>query len=77
MEGVSVDRISILVYIILFILYIVLHVIIGIKKNKLDDDLKTFPNNKEIKRNVGTFTFLFKWFPFLYVIFILIFLSIV
>jgi len=60
-------KISVLIY--YFILYIVLHIIIGIIHNnaKKNKDI----NNKKSLQFYKISKLLFKWFPFIYVIFVL------
>jgi len=65
-------KFSLIMIIILFVVYVVVHILLGKKLNKIKTNLKDKQDNYELVQEHKYFNFLFKWFPFLYVLFILL-----
>lgn len=70
----EIEKIAISTLALYFMGYIISHVIIGILKKTKEERLSREPDNEELKINYKRLTVLFKWFPAMYVVFILIFL---
>ena len=68
----GVERMSIIVPIAWLIGYLVTHVAIGFIVKNLEKALVKEPENEEVKNNLKTGKLVFKWWPFAYVIIILI-----
>lgn len=51
--------------------YLVLHIIIGLTCKNLEKQLEEKPDNKELQKNIKYFDILFKWFPTVWIIIIL------
>ena len=68
--GYEVEKLSIIRLVMMFILYVVVHAFIGMYQKKVDKKFEENPSleNGQIKK---IFNFLFKWFPAIYVIFLL------
>jgi len=69
---VVVERVSIITIISTFIFYIITHLGIGLVRNNFEKKLVENPDNTEIQHSVGLLQILFKWYPFIYVIVILV-----
>jgi len=52
--------------------YIILHSLIGMKFDKIKKDLNEKPGNESLIALGRKFKFLFRWFPAMYLIFIII-----
>ena len=68
----SVSKLSILSLVVYFVIYIVLHITIGLIKNKVDKDLKEKPDDEETKFLSKILKQSFNWFPAIYLIFIIV-----
>jgi len=55
-----------------FIAYIFIHIVIGMYLNNTTEDFKKNPEDKKLEKNIKYANILFKWFPFIYLIFVLI-----
>jgi len=58
--------------IIYFVIYIVIHSIIGVQYKKIQQKMIDNPNDQLIRKQEKNLERFFKWFPGLYVIFLLI-----
>jgi heme/copper-type cytochrome/quinol oxidase subunit 2 len=65
-----VERLSLLTYIILFVIYLILHFAIGWYKNKLDNNEDMSAEGIKEQKIVDQ---LFKWFPAIYVVILLLY----
>ena len=65
-----VEKLSLTTYIVLFIIYLVLHFVIGWCKNKLDNNEDMSVEGIEEQKIVDQ---LFKWFPAIYVVILLVY----
>ena len=68
----EVSRMSLVPIIGAFILYIILHVCIGIIKKNIEKDLEKNPKDVQLTKNLKTLTLLFNWFPAIYVVIVII-----
>ena len=68
----SVSKLSILSLVVYFVIYIVLHITIGLIKNKVDKDLKEKPDDEKTKFLSKILKQSFNWFPAIYLIFIIV-----
>lgn len=66
--GDVVGKISIISLTGAFVMYIVFHVIIGILQKNFQAALEKKPGDAELTKNLKIATFLFKWFPAIYVL---------
>lgn len=69
---IPVSKIPIWQIIIYFLVYLILHIFLGIEKKLIEKQIKKEPNNLEIKNTYKITCFAFKWFPFIYTIFIIL-----
>jgi len=67
-----IQRIPIVEIIGFFIGYIIIHFLIGLIKKDMDLRISQGKNNSEFLQNYKYITFLFKWFPAIWVIIILL-----
>jgi hypothetical protein len=74
MEGIVVSNLPIWDCIIMFLVYIATHFGIGVWIKNLEKQLVEDTKNIKLKTNIKYLNILFKWYPFLYVILILIFM---
>ena len=69
-----VEKIPILRLVFLFVLYLVSHYFIGRKLIQTEEENKVKPGNPETQKEVKTMTFIFKWYPAAYLIFVVLLL---
>jgi len=74
---VSVGKLSIGMLIFWFIFYIVTHYGIGKYKEYLEKENKIRPGNKEGEKLLKNINILFKWYPGIYLILVVIILSLI
>ena len=55
-----------------FIVYIVIHTILGYKRESVKKEMYIKPGNEILEKRYKTLNRMFKWFPAVYVVFILI-----
>jgi len=67
----EVERQSIFGLIGLFVIYIITHILIGYWQKKQSEELEQKPGNLKLEKNVKYLTFLFKWYPAIYLVFVL------
>jgi len=67
-----IQRIPIVEIIGFFVGYIIIHFLIGLIKKDMDLRISQGKNNSEFLQNYKYITFLFKWFPAIWVIIILL-----
>ena len=67
----EVTRIPIWQIVVYFVLYIVGHIFIALMAKHWTEQFEKEHWNKDIKRNAGIWNFLNKWFPAMYVVFLL------
>jgi len=72
MSQVTVTKLSLWSIVGYFVFYLVTHVIIGVLQRKSLNKLEQNPNNEEIKKEVKILTFLLKWYPAIYVVFVIL-----
>lgn len=70
----TISKISIPFLILLFVLYIVLHIIIGYLYKGKKEELEMKPGNQTLESETKFFNFLNTWFPAVYVVIIIIIL---
>jgi hypothetical protein len=70
----SVGKLNIGKFIILFIVYISLHSLIGYFLNKTKKEVTENPGNIETEKTLKILTIIFKWFPAIMLVIILIIL---
>lgn len=68
----TVEKISIAILIMYFVGYIVLHILIAILHKRVQKEVEDGNNTNEKKEQVKWLGRLEKWFPFIYVIFLLL-----
>lgn len=73
--GVTVERISIFNYILLFIFYIFIHYIIAKESQRINTILETKINDETLLKRAKMFRFFNRWFPAFYIVFIILMLS--
>lgn len=69
-QPVDVIRLPILFYVGIFAVYVVCHVMIGMKKKELERGLSLDMNDEQLKHDLKMWDRLFKWFPAIAVIII-------
>jgi len=69
MEITSIPISELLMY---FWIYLISHIVLGYAKSNLNRDLKKNPDDKKLIKNVKVVTYIFKWFPAMWVIFIIV-----
>jgi len=72
----EVEKQSIIGLVVLFVLYVITHLIIGVYQKKIEEQLASKPGNQKIERQSKILNFLFKWYPAIYVVFVIAILSI-
>jgi hypothetical protein len=72
---VNVTGISIWKVVVYFIAYLVLHIALGFAVKHIDKKAEEYPNSDELQKRKKATQIAFKWFPAVYVIFILISLN--
>jgi hypothetical protein len=65
---ISVEKMSLIPLILLFIGYLAGHIWLGIKVKHLEDTIKEKPGNEENEKLLKNFKLCFKFFPMAYVI---------
>lgn len=60
--------------ILYFFGYLFIHILIGWEKGKYEKKLNSNPTNEEVKNTYKVLSFSFTWFPFGYIIFIMLML---
>jgi len=65
-------KLSIITLVIYFILYLGIHYFIGLKKKKVEEEFLEKPGNGHLEREYKKWTNIFKWFPAIYVIIIVL-----
>jgi len=68
----EITRISIWFILMLFFIYFIIHIILGVNLKNKKEEIKEKPGNLEITKQHKLYKHLFKWFPFYYAIFVLI-----
>ena len=68
---VTIERLSIWTIAVYFIVYLVVHIIIGIKQKQYQEECKLDPQNEGKIKILKALTFLLKWWPAIYLVFIL------
>ena len=69
---ITVTKTPFSVIVLMMIIYIVVHAIIGVKFNQIKKEREDKPGNEEIERNYKWLNFLFKWFPAMYVVIVVL-----
>ena len=64
----TVERLNISTLILIFVFYLICHIVIGVYKKKLEYDSFRNPNDYELKKQAKIYNMLFKWFPALYLV---------
>ncbi len=72
MEGVIVERLPIMELIMIFIFYIISHFGVGQYVKHIKILLEKNPNDEKLKTRNNTVKILFKWYPFIFVVGILL-----
>ena len=67
-----IQRINIFNLLMMFVVYIVIHIIIAIKHKEYGELVKEKPGNEKIEQIYKLLTILNKWFAFAYLIFVLL-----
>jgi len=72
METGEIGRMPIITLAIYFLIYIAVHVFIGLLRDKALDELDDKPGNIEIEKKVKWTNIAFKIFPMVYVVFLVL-----
>ena len=72
---VIVSRVSLFQLLTFFIVYLVIHIIIGLMNKQLEKKLEEEPEDSETKATYKVVNFLFKWFPAIYTVLLMLLLS--
>ena len=75
MEGVSVGRMPIEIFIGAFIFYVLTHIGIGYWFKQIKKQFDENPKSLDIQKQLKFIAILFKWYPFIFVILILVFIA--
>jgi len=59
-----------------FVVYLTIHIFLGLAKEDIKKKLDKDPNNEELYKNFSNLSFAFKWFPAVYTLFVIIMLLI-
>jgi hypothetical protein len=73
---VTVTRLSPWYLLVLFVVYLISHASIYVYLKHLQDEFKQNPKDKEKENIIKVMSVVFKWFPFIYVILLLLMLGI-
>ena len=74
MSGMIVEKLPIGLLITYFLVYVIIHFIIGIYRDNVGKDLEEKPGNEELENAFRNSNILFKWFPAIAVVIIVILL---
>ena len=66
------SKISIITLVVYFLVYIGIHYFIGLKKNKLEEELLEKPKDEMLTKEYNTWVSIFQWFPAIYIIIIIL-----
>lgn len=70
--AITVQRMSIPGLITVFVFYIVCHIGIALYKKKVDKDILSDKENEELQKHLKIVNFLYKWFPAIYLLGVLL-----
>jgi len=68
---ITVQKTPISVLILMMVIYLIVHMLIGIKFNEIKKEKKEKPGNEAIEKQYKWLNFLFRWFPAIYLIIVL------
>ena len=67
----SVEKLPIGLLLIYFVAYLVVHIVIGVCLKKAKEEYETNQESEELRKKFKVWNGVFRWFPFVYVVFVI------